>query len=165
MQRYFFYFIGQNISLESGSFVHRRSRLPEQVPDFRLKIPSLEKFPIKFGTLVTYLYLCQCKHEVLPMSTQLMTEKIAEYFKTQPVLKAWLFGSFARGEETPDSDVDILFVPDMSGHFSLFTLGGMYMDLKELLGREVDLVPEGSLLPFAQETAEHDKQLIYERSN
>lgn len=42
------------------------------------------------------------------MSTQLMTEKIAEYFKTQPVLKAWLFGSFARGEETPDSDVDIL---------------------------------------------------------
>ncbi|MBP3286438.1 MAG: nucleotidyltransferase domain-containing protein [Prevotella sp.] len=43
------------------------------------------------------------------MSTQLMTEKIAEYFKTQPVLKAWLFGSFARGEETPESDVDILF--------------------------------------------------------
>jgi len=36
------------------------------------------------------------------MSTQLMTEKIAEYFKTQPVLKAWLFGSFARGEEPPD---------------------------------------------------------------
>ena len=29
-----------------------------------------------------------------------MTEQIAEYFKTQPVLKAWLFGSFARGEQT-----------------------------------------------------------------
>ena len=97
------------------------------------------------------------------MSTQVMTQQIAEYFKTQPVLKAWLFGSFARGEQTEDSDVDILFVPDMSNHFSLFTLGGMYMDLKELLGREVDLVPEGSLLPFAQETAEQDKKLIYER--
>lgn len=92
-----------------------------------------------------------------------MTEQIAEYFKTQPVLKAWIFGSFARGEETEESDVDILFVPDMSQHFSLFTLGGMYMDLKDLLGREVDLVPEGSLLPFAQETAERDKKLIYER--
>ena len=34
------------------------------------------------------------------MSTQAMTEQIAEYFKTQPVLKAWLFGSFARGEQT-----------------------------------------------------------------
>ena len=29
------------------------------------------------------------------MSTQMMTKVIAEYFKTQPVLKAWLFGSFA----------------------------------------------------------------------
>ena len=31
------------------------------------------------------------------MSTQAMTKLIAEYFKTQPVLKAWLFGSYARG--------------------------------------------------------------------
>jgi hypothetical protein len=54
-----------------------------------------------------------------------MTQLIAEYFKTQPVLKAWLFGSYARGEEREDSDVDILFVPDMSQNFSLFTLGGM----------------------------------------
>ena len=48
------------------------------------------------------------------MSTQAMTQLIAEYFKTQPVLKAWLFGSYARGEEHEDSDVDILFEPDMS---------------------------------------------------
>ena len=41
------------------------------------------------------------------MSTQMMTQQIAEYFKTQPVLRAWLFGSFARGEQTEDSDVDI----------------------------------------------------------
>ena len=39
------------------------------------------------------------------MSTQTMQKTIAEYFKTQPVLKAWLFGSFARGEESPLSDV------------------------------------------------------------
>ena len=98
------------------------------------------------------------------MSTQAMTKLIAEYFKTQPVLKAWLFGSYARGEEHEDSDVDILFEPDMSQRFSLLTLGGMYMDLKEMLGREVDLVPEGSLLPFASESADHDKILIYERA-
>ena len=97
------------------------------------------------------------------MTTEKMTQVIANYFKTQPVLKAWLFGSFARGEDTETSDVDILFVPDMSNHFSLLTLGGMYMDLKDLLGREVDLIPEGSLLPFAQATVEQDKKLIYER--
>lgn len=49
------------------------------------------------------------------MSTEDIKTTIAEYFKTQPVLKAWLFGSFARGEETPDSDIDILFIPDYSG--------------------------------------------------
>ena len=99
------------------------------------------------------------------MNTQQMIKKIAEYFKTQPVLKAWLFGSYSRGEERADSDVDILFVPDMSQKFSLLTLGGMYMDLKDILNREVDLIPEDSLLPFAKEDAEHDKILIYERAS
>ena len=98
------------------------------------------------------------------MSTQAMQKVIADYFETQPVLKAWIFGSFARGEETPKSDVDILIVPDRSGKpFTLFTMGGMYMDLKELLGREVDLVEEGSLRSYAAESANRDKKLIYER--
>ena len=44
----------------------------------------------------------------LLMTTEMITQQIADYFKTQPVLKAWLFGSFARGEQTPESDVDIL---------------------------------------------------------
>ena len=41
---------------------------------------------------------------------------------------------------------------------------GMWNDLGELLGRNVDLVSESTLLPFAQETAERDKNLIYERA-
>ncbi|MBQ9237414.1 MAG: nucleotidyltransferase family protein [Prevotella sp.] len=100
------------------------------------------------------------------MSTQTMTHKMADYFKTQPVVKAWLFGSFARGEERPSSDVDILFVPDSTDKpFTLFTHGGMLMDLQELLGRKVDLVVEGTLRPYAAETANRDKILIYERKS
>lgn len=100
------------------------------------------------------------------MKRQTIQQKIAEYFETQPVLKAWLFGSFARGEETPNSDVDILFVPDYSGKpFTLFTMGGMYMDLKEILGREVDLVVDGSLRPYAVESANRDRILVYERKS
>ena len=90
--------------------------------------------------------------------------KIQKYLATQPVVRAWLFGSFSRGEETPSSDLDILFVPDKMQHFSLFTLGGMYSDLKELLGLEVDLVTDGSLKPFARNSVEKDKILIYERT-
>ncbi|MBR0182929.1 MAG: nucleotidyltransferase domain-containing protein [Bacteroidaceae bacterium] len=48
------------------------------------------------------------------MDTQQLIQRIAEYFKTQPVLRAWLFGSFSRGEERPDSDVDILVDLDYS---------------------------------------------------
>lgn len=83
----------------------------------------------------------------------------------QPVVKAWIFGSFARGEDKPKSDIDILFVPDFEhGSFTLLTQGGMYEDLKQLLGREVDLVVDGSLRPYAKESAERDKVLIYERA-
>ena len=97
------------------------------------------------------------------MSTNTMTKMIAEYFKTQPVLKAWLFGSYSRGEERPDSDVDILVTLDHSQPVGL-KFFGMYEDLKELLGRNVDLVTESSLAPFARKSVEHDRQLIYERS-
>ena len=93
-----------------------------------------------------------------------MTQLIADYFKTQPVLKAWLFGSFSRGEEREDSDVDLLILPDKSQHFSLFTLSAMYEDLRNLIGRDVDLVTEGGLMDFARESADRDKLLIYERA-
>ena len=111
-----------------------------------------------------FSYICRRYNEVTFMTTQEISQIIADYFKTQPVLKAWLFGSFSRGEQTDSSDVDILFVPDHSGKpFTLFTHAGMYLDLKELLGREVDLVVEGTLRPYAAERANQDKKLIYER--
>jgi hypothetical protein len=91
-----------------------------------------------------------------------MRQQIAEYFKTQPVLKAWLFGSFARGEETPESDVDILIVLDHTEPVGM-KFFGMYEDLKEMLGRPVDLVVERSLAPFARKSVERDRTLIYER--
>ena len=93
-----------------------------------------------------------------------MTQIIADYFKTQPVLKAWLFGSFARGEETPSSDVDILVQFDHRQPIGLLRYAGMWREIEELIGRKVDLVEDGTLMPFAVESANHDKQLIYERA-
>ena len=98
------------------------------------------------------------------MTKEAMNHKIAEYFKTQPVKKAWLFGSYSRGEETSGSDVDILVVLDNSRPVGM-EFFGMYEDLKELLGRNVDLVTERSLAPFVRNSVERDRQLIYERAN
>ena len=97
------------------------------------------------------------------MSTQAMNNAIADYFKTQPVVRAWLFGSFARGEETPLSDVDLLVQLDYS-KLDGFGFFGMWGDLERLLNRSVDLVTVNSLEDFARESVERDKQLIYERT-
>ena len=98
------------------------------------------------------------------MSTEAMTKLIADYFKTQPVLKAWLFGSFARGEETPQSDVDILVEFDHGRPIGLLRYAGMWREIEDLIGRKVDLVEDGTLMSFAAESANRDKQLIYERT-
>lgn len=91
-------------------------------------------------------------------------DKIKHYFADQPVVKAWLFGSFARGEEREDSDVDILVSFDINAKVSLLRHAGMLCDLEDILHRPVDLVNELSLYPEVREEVDHDKILIYERS-
>ena len=54
-----------------------------------------------------------------------------------------IFGSAARGEADAKSDVDVLV--DMEPGRSLLDMGGLLMDLRELLGRDVDVVTEPSL--------------------
>ena len=98
------------------------------------------------------------------MSTQLMQKTIADYFKTQPVLKAWLFGSYSRDEQRPWSDVDILVQYDRSHPIGLLKIAGMKVEIEDLLNREVDLVEDGMLRPWAVESVNKDKRLIYERA-
>ena len=93
-------------------------------------------------------------------------DNIRQYFSTQPVRKAWLFGSFSRGEETTQSDVDILVEFDRSGKpVTLLTYARMWRELEERLGRNVDLVEDGTLKTYAVESVNHDKRLIYERKD
>lgn len=95
-----------------------------------------------------------------------MIPKIKRFFKGQPIKKAWLFGSCSRGEEVQHSDVDILVEYDRtSTHVTLMTIAGIMVGLEDILHRSVDLVEVGRLLPFAQETADRDKLLIYERES
>ena len=54
-----------------------------------------------------------------------------------------IFGSVARGEADADSDID--FLVDLELGRSLFDLGGLLMDLQNLLGCKVDLVTEKGL--------------------
>lgn len=96
---------------------------------------------------------------------QSIVTKIADYFVTKPVVRAYIFGSFARGENGPDSDIDILVTFDRSAKVSLFDHVSMTYDLEDLLGMEVDLVTEGTLLPRIAASADNDKVLVYERAS
>jgi predicted nucleotidyltransferase len=60
-----------------------------------------------------------------------------------------VFGSVARGEDIPGSDVDLLvdFDPDRS----LFDLVGLQLDLESLLDRRTDIVTEGGLSAYLRE--------------
>ena len=92
-----------------------------------------------------------------------VSQTIKEYFKNQPVDKAWVFGSFSRGEERTERDVDIMvsLIPGTRLGLRFFA---MNLELEQLLNRRVDLVIEGDLLPFAEESVNRDKVLVYARA-
>lgn len=89
--------------------------------------------------------------------------KITNYFSNRPVLKAWLFGSYSRGEETSGSDIDILVVFDPAAEISLLEHVNMQQELEDILCKDVDLVTDGTLYPWVVQAVNNDKILIYER--
>ena len=91
-----------------------------------------------------------------------MIPVIRQYLSDKPVERAYLFGSCSRGEETVDSDIDLL-VNYTDDSLSLFAISRLMVGLSKQLNRRVDLVEESRLSDFARPSAEKDKILIYER--
>ena len=89
-------------------------------------------------------------------------EAIKKYFGTRPVLKAYLFGSFARNEADSESDIDILVDLDYSQKIGLQFIQ-MKIDLELLLNNKVYLVSSNGLSPYIKPIIENEKQLIYAR--
>ena len=70
-------------------------------------------------------------------------EKVKPIAEKYGIETIWLFGSYARGEATEDSDVDLLV--DRKTTFNLFELGGAFEDFKDVLKKNVDIVTVRSL--------------------
>jgi len=97
-------------------------------------------------------------------SQKQLVKSLQDYFHNQPVLKVYLFGSFARNNEIKSSsDVDLLIEFDPSIPIGL-EFCQMYLDLKEITGREVDLVTQEALSKYIAPFVEKEKVLIYERA-
>lgn len=94
---------------------------------------------------------------------QQLVNKIRKYLSSKPIDKAWIFGSFSRGEERTDSDIDILveFSPDTRIGLLYFR---MVDDLQKLCHRNIDLVENGMLDPTISDEVAKESVLIYERA-
>lgn len=71
-----------------------------------------------------------------------------------------VFGSFARDDHSPGSDVDLL--ADFTKRKSLLDLVRIERELSERLGHDVDLLTEGSLSPYLRERILSEAKVVYE---
>ena len=89
-------------------------------------------------------------------------ESIKKYFITKPVLKAYLFESYVRGQANEKSDIDILVDLDYSQKIGLEFIQ-MKLDLEKILDSKVDLVSSNRLSNYIKPIVDVEKLIIYAR--
>ncbi len=87
--------------------------------------------------------------------------RLREVCRRYQVKELSIFGSVARGEARPDSDVDLLveFLPD--ARIGMIQYGGLILALSALMGRKVDLVTKRALRPVLRDSILEDARLLY----
>ena len=92
--------------------------------------------------------------------------------KVTPLLQPYVkrisvFGSYARGDETSESDIDLLIAlrpPENRPSLGLFEFISLEQELKKKLGREVDLVTEEGINSRRRPYIEEDRVVLYEET-
>ena len=92
----------------------------------------------------------------LPIDTQ----KLIQICQENDVVKIGVFGSFARGESTENSDIDLLV--EFKKPKSLLKFVALERQLSEALGNKVDLLTEASISPYLLQQIKSELKLIYE---
>ena len=86
-----------------------------------------------------------------------------DFLKTQPIQKAYLFGSHSRDEATKESDFD--FLVDLEEKVDLFQFISIKLTLEKLLHTKVDLISSNGISPRIGPYIDKEKILIYEKQN
>lgn len=109
------------------------------------------------GGLPFSLQLPKAEETTLPLGK--IRKAVLHASEQYGVARAWLFGSYARGEATADSDVDILIE---KGSLKGLQLGGFLDTIEQQLGVPVDVVTTSSLTTELKSAIDQDKVLLYE---
>ncbi|TRX40358.1 nucleotidyltransferase family protein [Flavobacterium restrictum] len=94
--------------------------------------------------------------------SKIQIDLISNFFSKQPVLKAYIFGSFSQGTGTENSDIDLLVELDYTQPIGLEFIQ-MQIDLQKLLAKKVDLVSARGLSKYIKPILDKEKKLIYAR--
>ena len=86
---------------------------------------------------------------------------LAEICRRYHVRELSLFGSAARGEMRPESDIDLLVEFSPEAHTGLLEFAGLMLDLSQLLGRKVDLVSKKGLKPLIRDSVLQEARPVY----
>ncbi len=100
-----------------------------------------------------------------------LKQKITPIARKYDIPAVFIFGSYARGEATSDSDIDVLIDRRGSKIVTMFDLGAFYNDLDESLGKTLDLVTEDALdqdevrrrTPWFSENLKREMVTIYDQ--
>ncbi len=91
------------------------------------------------------------RREIKDTALKRMKRIIVNKIRKEGIVKAGIFGSYARGEQTPHSDVDILLRYRKNSRKSFLDMVRLQRELSEELGKKVDLVTYGSISPYLKE--------------
>lgn len=97
------------------------------------------------------------------MDVQTIKTKTVSVLKDKGASKVAVFGSYATGEATQNSDVDLLV--EFIDSKSLFDLSGIKIELEETLGKEVDLLTYRSIHPLLRDIILNEQIVLYEKGS
>ena len=140
----FAYENGYTTSLVLSAFIYdvvEKKKLPTVIVN-KLK-------PLKQKSTVSIPFIKKCLREI-----------IENHKKKEDIKKAYLFGSYARGEENFTSDIDIRM--EVDGMFDFFDLVEIATELEDKTGRKVDLITSGNLDPRFYNEIKKDEICLYE---
>ena len=88
------------------------------------------------------------------------TSRLIEICRGNAVTSVGIFGSMARGEATPQSDIDLLV--EFGERKSLLDLARLQRELCTMLGRKVEVLTKDAISPYLRERILSEVQTIYE---
>ena len=98
------------------------------------------------------------------IAVSLPLEAIRDYCAQQPILRLSLFGSAMRGEDTAESDIDLLVEYVPGARIGLLDLSSQQIALSQIVGRSVDLRTPQDLSRFFRQEVVDSARLIYEKA-